>query len=92
MNTYKARRLTPPADWCYFPSEEGEQGANMAPRQRVCHSVASARLISRLMSPREEKDVPLLPVSIFPTNRGHSVLSKKDRQLMGKTVTRGRKG
>lgn len=51
METYEGRRLTPPADWCYFPSEEGGQGANMAPRQRVCHSVANARLISRLMSP-----------------------------------------
>lgn len=76
METYEGRRLTPPTDWCFFPSEEGEQGANMAPRQRVCHSVANARLISRLMSPREEKDVPLLPVSIFSTNRGHSVFSK----------------
>ncbi|KAI9524035.1 hypothetical protein NQZ68_020996 [Dissostichus eleginoides] len=37
----------------------------MAPRQRVCHSVASARLISRLMSPREEKDVPLLPATMM---------------------------
>lgn len=48
----------------------------MAPRQRVCHSVANARLISRLMSPREEKDVPLLPASSSITNRGHSVFSK----------------
>lgn len=92
METYEARRLTPPADWCYFQSEEVEQGANMAPRQRVCHCVANARLISRLMSPREEKDVLLLPVIIFSTDRGHSVFSKNDRQLVGKIVTRGRKG
>lgn len=80
METSEAGRLTPPADWCYFPSEEGEQGANMAPRQRVCHSVANARLISRLMSPREEKDVPLLHVSLFSTNRGHSVFAKKKKK------------
>lgn len=49
----------------------------MAPRHRVCHSLANARLISRLMSPRKEKDVKLLPVSVFTTNRGHSVFSKK---------------
>lgn len=64
----------------------------MAPRQRVCHSVANARLISRLMSPGEEKDVPLVAVSIFATNRGHSVFSIKDGQLMGKIVTKGREG
>lgn len=56
----------------------------MAPRHRVCHSLANARLISRLMSPRKEKDVKLLPVSVFTTNRGHSVFSKKKRQLRGK--------
>lgn len=49
----------------------------MAPRQRVCHSEANARLISWLMSPREEKDVPLQLVSISATNRGHSVFSKE---------------
>ncbi|TNN89127.1 hypothetical protein EYF80_000415 [Liparis tanakae] len=65
VETFESRRLTPPADWCYFLNKEGEQGANMAPRQRVCHSVANARLISRLMSPREEKDVPLLPLSHY---------------------------
>ena len=63
----------------------------MAPRQRVCHSVANARLISRLTSPREEKDVPLLPVSIFSTNRGHSVLSKNGWQLMGKNSNKREK-
>lgn len=63
----------------------------MAPRQRVCHSVANARLISRLMSPREEKDVAFLPVNIFCTDRGHSMFSKKGCQLMGKPATRGRR-
>jgi len=51
----------------------------MAPRQRVCHSVANARLISRLMSPR---DVLLLPAGLFSTNRGHSVFS--NQPTMGK--------
>lgn len=65
----------------------------MALRHRVCHSLAHARLISRLMSPREEKDVKLLSVSIFTTNRGHSVLGKKIRQSRRKIVTRiGRVG
>lgn len=53
----------------------------MAPRQRVCHSVANARLISRLRSPGVEKDVPCLPVNIFSTNRGHSVFSKNNQPL-----------
>lgn len=46
----------------------------MAPRHRVCHSLANARLISRMMSPpREERDVELLPVGTRTANRGHSV-------------------
>lgn len=45
----------------------------MAPRHRVCYSLANARLISRLMSPSQEKDVKLQPVRTFTTNRGHSV-------------------
>lgn len=78
-----------PADWCHFLSGGGEcLGANMAPRHRVCHSLAKARLISWLMYSREEKDVKLLHVSIFATNRGHSVFSKKTR-LSGKMETRG---
>lgn len=85
------RKETSPADWCYFPSEEWEQGANMAPRHRVCHSLAKARLISRLMYPREKKDVKLLHVSIFTTNRGHSVFSKKD-SWEGKWKQEGGKG
>lgn len=93
VETYEARTLPPPTDWCYFPSEDRAQGASMAPRRRVCRAVANARLISRLMSPREEKDVPLLPVRIFSTNRGHSVFSKNDQQLLGeKKVARGIKG
>lgn len=51
----------------------------MAPRHRVCHSLAKARLISWLMYSREEKDVKLLHVSIFTTNRGHSVFSEKKK-------------
>lgn len=53
----------------------------MAPRQRVCHSVANARLISWFMSlPREEGDVLLLPVSISSTNRGHSVFRERKKK------------
>lgn len=48
----------------------------MAPRHRVCHSLANARLISRMMSPpREERDVKLLPAGPQTANRGHSVFS-----------------
>lgn len=60
---------------------KASRGANMALRHGVCHSLAHARLISRLMSPREEKDVKLLSVSIFTTNRGHSVLGKKNKTV-----------
>lgn len=56
-------------------TQKWEQRANMAPRHRVCHSLANARLISRLMSPSQGKDGKLLPVRTFPTNRGHSEFS-----------------
>lgn len=79
----KQKRPTSPADWCYFQSEDREQGANMAPRQRVCHCVANARLISRFMSLKEEKDRPLSPAGLFPANRGHSLFSKSHRHMMG---------
>lgn len=67
--TYEAKRPTPPADWCCFQSGDREQGANIAPRLRVCHGVANARLISRLMSSREKKDV-IIACRCLPNQQG----------------------
>lgn len=63
----------------------------MAPRQRVCHSVANARLISRLMSPpsRERCAITACKPCLPPT--GVTLcLAKKEKRKKKKEETGSR--
>lgn len=57
---------------------DASQVRSESARQKVCHSVSNASLISHMTDPGGDRDVALLHVIIFFTSRGHCVFSGSD--------------